>query len=226
MIQSQEWKKPVTIFPRVWMGWTYGAVNHSKDTVAQRVHRLNSPFSEWSLIDQTHSDIVRVVQQSGPQGEGDAQRTSLNDIGLVVQTADCVPVFLIAGRESSLQVAVVHAGWRGIANKVVLKTLAGMDDVHTAVIGPCIGVNRYEVGEEVVDAIVQTGVPREVCVQERTPRPHLDCRLAVAHQLRSAHVRNIEVAGFCTHSDKGWASYRRDAQQAGRILSVIGIVNA
>ncbi len=224
MLPATVWKKPVTTFPNVWMGWTYGEVNHSKDTVAQRVKRLNSPFSQWALLDQTHSDTVHVVKNAGAQGEGDAQTTCLIQVGLVVQTADCVPIFLIAGRADSLQVAVVHAGWRGIANGIVPKTIEKMKDVHTAVIGPCIGVNRYEVGEEVIEAVVKTGVPREICAQERNPRPHLDCRLAVDHQLRSAHVRNIEIAGFCTHSDMGWASYRRDAQQAGRILSVIGIL--
>ena len=62
------------------------------------------------------------------------------------------------------------------------------------------------------------------CTQERTPRPHLDVKMAVAHQLRQSHVRTIETSGSCTFSNTGWASYRRDGIDAGRVLSVIGIV--
>ena len=220
------WKHPRSTWPNVWMGWTYGAANASQDTVANRVQQLSAPFDTWALIDQTHSDIVKHVTVSGSQGEGDAQFTAVGNIGLVVQTADCVPIFLIGKQNGSLQVGVVHAGWRGVANQIVKRSVEQMSEVHTAIIGPCIGVNRYEVGEEVIDAIVATGVPREVCTQERSPRPHLDVRLAVAHQLRSSHVRNIETAGFCTYKDMGWSSYRRDAKKAGRILSIIGVLNA
>ena len=220
------WKHPRSIWPNVWMGWTYGDSNASKDSVANRVQHISTPFETWGLIDQTHSDIVKNVSNAGSQGEGDALFTSIANIGLVVQTADCVPIFLIGKRRGVPEVGVVHAGWRGVANQIVQKTVEQMSEVHTAVIGPCIGVNRYEVGEEVVDAIVATGVPRGVCTQERSPRPHLDVRLAVAHQLRACHVRNIETVGFCTYKDQGWSSYRRDGKNAGRILSVIGVLNA
>ena len=99
-----------------------------------------------------------------------------------------------------------------------------MSNVHSAVIGPCIGVNRYEVGEEVIEAIVETGVPREVCMVERVPRPHLDVKKTTAYQLRQSGIRNIETMGFCTYSDDGWASYRRDGSTAGRIISLIGLL--
>ena len=57
---------------------------------------------------------------------------------------------------------------------IVLRAIEQMSNVHTAIIGPCIGVNRYEVGEEVIEAMIDAGIPREICAQERTPRPHLD----------------------------------------------------
>ncbi len=218
------WKRPHTTHPKIWMGWTYGEPNHSKDTVAQRVPFLDAPFSQWSFVDQTHSDIVKRVHSMGSQGEGDAQYTSLKGLALVVQTADCVPIFLLGERQGVPQIGVVHAGWRGIANQITKRTIEEMGSVHTAIIGPCIGVNHYEVGEEVVEAIVATGVPRDACVQERTPRPHLDTRLAVAEQLRQQGVGCIEMTGYCTFKDRNWASYRRDGALAGRILSVIGIL--
>lgn len=217
-------------FPRIaqsniWMGWTFGSVNADKATVIERLPSLQTPFGRWATINQTHSDIVQVVDEPGTVGEGDGTITSQVGLGLVIQTADCVPVFLIGEQDGMTQVAAVHAGWRGIANQIVVRAIEQMDTIHTAVIGPCIGVNRYEVGEEVIQAMVDAGIPREVCTQERVPRPHLDVKMAVAHQLRQAHIRTIETSGACTYSNTGWASYRRDGQNAGRILSVIGIVS-
>lgn len=206
------------------MGWTYGDENHDKSSVVERLPSLVTPFTQWATIDQTHSDTVKVVTTSGNAGEGDASITTSPGLGLVIQTADCVPVFLIGELEGHPQIAAVHAGWRGVANQIVSRALEQMSNVHTAVIGPCIGVQHYEVGEEVIDAIVAAGIPREVCTQERIPRPHLDVRMAVAHQLRQSHIRTIETSGACTFSNANWASYRRDGANAGRILSVIGIV--
>ena len=218
-------KHPKLTNDAVWMAWTYGDVNHSKNSVKERVQTLTTPFSQWSFMDQTHSDIAREVFQSGSVGEADAQYTSQPRLGLTVQTADCVPIFLLGRLDAGeLQVGVVHAGWRGLANQIVSKTIQQMSNVHSAVIGPCIGVNRYEVGEEVVEAIVQTGVPRDECVVERFPRPHLDVKRTAAYQLRQAGVRNVETMGFCTYTDQGWASYRRDSASSGRVISMIGLL--
>ena len=196
----------------VWMAWTYGDVNHSKASVRERIQTLTTPFSQWSFIDQTHSDIAKEALGVGSLGEADAQYTVQTGLGLAVQTADCVPVFLIGRLDSGeQQIGVVHAGWRGLANQIVSKTIQKMSNVHSAVIGPCIGVNRYEVGEE-------------VSMVERVPRPHLDVKRTAAYQLRQSGVRNIETMGFCTYSDTGWASYRRDGAAAGRIVSMIGLL--
>lgn len=218
-------KFPRLSYPNIWMGWTFGSVNADKATVIERLPFLQTPFSEWATINQTHSDIVHWVREHGTVGEGDGTITSRPSLGLVIQTADCVPVFLIGEKDGNPQIAAVHAGWRGIANEIVIRAIEQMNSVHTSIIGPCIGVNRYEVGEEVIQAMIDVGIPREICTQERTPRPHLDVKMAVAHQLRQSHVRTIETSGACTYSNVGWASYRRDGQEAGRILSVIGIIH-
>lgn len=218
-------KHPRLMTDAVWMAWTYGDLNNSKASVKERVQTLTSPFSQWSFIDQTHSDIVKEACAGGSLGEADAQYTSQIGLGLTVQTADCVPIFLLGRLNTGEpQVGVVHAGWRGLANQIVSRTIEKMSNVHSAVIGPCIGVNRYEVGEEVIEAIVATSVPRDVCVVERSPRPHLDVKRSAAYQLRQLGVRNIETMGFCTYDDEKWASYRREGSSAGRIISIVGLL--
>ena len=84
---------------------------------------------------------------------------------------------------------------------------------------------NYEVGEEVVEAIAQTGVAETEFVNRIDfDRPHVDLRSAVRSQLNLVGVTGIEVFPHCTYDDNDLSSYRRDNKQAGRILSVIGYV--
>ena len=101
---------------------------------------------------QVHGADALAVSGPGPAGEADALFTDLADLPLAVRTADCVPVVIHADEA----VAVVHAGWRGMAAGVISVTVdamkrAGHPPVRAAV-GPAIGPCCYEVGEEVVTA--------------------------------------------------------------------------
>jgi len=107
---------------------------------------------------QEHGTRVRCVRagsheehsaaEQGPRADG--QATALGDVGVMVLAADCLPVAL--GCEGA--VAMVHAGWRGLAAGVLeqgvlaLRELAG-DAPIVAIVGPCAGACCYEVGREV-----------------------------------------------------------------------------
>src|SRR6202034_674597 len=81
-----------------------------------------------------------------------------------------------------------------------------------AAIGPSIGVCCYEVGPEVAQRFAQQGPV------------HLDLRAINEAQLRAAGVANIWKSGECTFCLPGrFYSFRRERQQAGRMLSFIGL---
>ena len=172
----------------------------------------------FALVSQVHGNDVIHAEQSGILGKADALQTDKKGLVLAIRTADCVPILV----EAAHRVFAIHAGWRGIANGIIEKTLQGVPDLYAAVIGPCISVEAYEVGEEVIEGILQTGVPREVFVQERQPRPHVDLKQAAHHQLQRAGVPNIDVLPHCTFLDKGFHSYRRDQNRSGRLAALIG----
>ena len=65
------------------------------------------------------------------------------------RTADCVPILV----EAESEVVVIHAGWRGIANGIIERTLSNVTGLVCAAVGPCISVDAYEVGVEVVNGI-------------------------------------------------------------------------
>jgi YfiH family protein len=87
--------------------------------------------------------------------EADASFTSEPNVVCAVMAADCMPV-LLAARDASV-VGAAHAGWRGLCAGVIERTAEGMrvpGDRLIAYMGPAIGPQAYEVGEEVRDAFL------------------------------------------------------------------------
>jgi YfiH family protein len=170
-------------------------------------------------LKQIHSSVVLVADRAGLIGEGDALVTAQPGIAVSVRTADCYPILLADSRRHV--VAAVHAGWRGTAARIVPEAIAkmraqwgtGPQDIYAA-IGPGIGGCCHEVGSEVAR---QFGAKAG--------------RLALAEanrcQLIDSGVENghIDVLGLCTFCDPAqFHSFRRDKDEAGRMVSFIRIV--
>jgi polyphenol oxidase len=145
-----------------------------------------------------------------------------------VRVADCLPL-LLADLDSGA-VAAVHAGWRGVAARVVptaietLCTRAGArpERIRGAIfphIGPCC----FEVGPEVADELSRVD-PGANAVDRSYQRPHVDLAAIVYAQLRqcgiaAAHVEKVSGCTRC-QADR-FFSYRREGSVAGRHLAVI-----
>jgi len=217
MTKEEEWVQPWHCSDDIWMGYSYGVSNRSKKMIAERLPSLEGVLSEYAFLHQVHGNTVLEARSGGKIGQADGLYTQEKGLGLVIQTADCLPVFLIGANS----IAAVHAGWRGVANQIIEEACQIVQPT-VAIIGPSISGECYEVGEEVVDAIVATGVAEELFVDRSKTKAHVNCRYAAQHQLLALGVEKIEVSSECTFQDSNWASYRRDGADAGRILSVIG----
>ena len=156
--------------------------------------------TEWATVSQVHGAVVRVVDAPGHAGDADGLITQTHGVPLVIATADCVPI-AIAGERT---IAVVHAGWRGIAREIVPNALDRFRDLGdpatVAVVGPHIGSCCYEVGEEVVAAVGHPG-------DTTWGTTSVDLRAAVHTQLGSLQIEDIDE---CTMDEDAFASYRRD----------------
>ena len=176
---------------------------------------------------QVHGDRVVVVESSPAPGETvdagrcDAILTRLPGVGLVVQTADCVPV-LLAGDGT---VGVVHAGWRGAAAGVVgaaveaLIGLGGDRSSPRAWLGPSIGACCYEVGSEVARRF-----PEDLARPSRNGKFLLDLAAVVRRQLEEAGIPTESVCApaACTMcGGERYASFRRDRESAGRMIALV-----
>ncbi len=162
-------------------------------------------------IDDRTKDSVR-LRTAGTLPEADGQATALRGVAPSVLTADCLPV-AIAGRGA---VAMVHAGWRGLAAGVIgagvraVRELGAEGPLHAA-IGPGAGPCCYEVGEEVHAAF-----------SERFPtarRGHnLDLKLIARGELEANAVGAVHDVGLCTicADPSLFFSHRRDRGITGR----------
>jgi len=144
--------------------------------------------------------------------EADGQATARPGLAPMVLTADCLPIALGAGGA----VAMLHAGWRGLAEGIVeegvraVRELAGEQPVSAA-IGPGAGGCCYEVGEEVHALFPSYGgeVHRD---------GKLDLKAIAREQLERAGARKVHDAGLCTicSPPELFFSHRRDRGVTGR----------
>ncbi len=176
------------------------------------------------LVRQVHGAAVLRARELVVDSEADALWVHRDDGPMVagVLTADCVPV-LIADTAGTVA-AAVHSGWKGTVADIAgatVRVLAEQVPVGTlmAVIGPCIEVGAFEVGEEVAVQFDPRFVSRGVV------RPHVDLVATVRAQLVAAGVvaGAISRVGGCTFSDPGrYFSYRRDGAGIGQMLAFAG----
>lgn len=107
--------------------------------------RARLGLAEWATVRQVHGATVVDASGSGDHGEADGLFTTETDLALAVFTADCLGVVI----HGPGRVAVVHAGWRGVASGVVPNAVARIGDVRSVHIGPHIRPCCFEVGPEV-----------------------------------------------------------------------------
>ena len=192
---------------------------------------------------QVHNCKVAVIDRPGitrEELEGfDAFVTELPGVAIGVRTADCVPVLLYD--PVNRVVAAVHSGWKGTVKHISQKAIDVMvrkfrskpEDLR-AVIGPGIGPDSFQVGEEVVGQFRDAGFPIEriwsfMGPGDGTPMSgghHIDLFEANRWLLEETGVSssNIQTAMIDTYTDLSFFSARREGVQCGRIINSIRLV--
>jgi YfiH family protein len=185
---------------------------------------------------QVHGSDILVINEPNDDYshflsvEGDAVITNQPHVIIGVCVADCAPILLCDPEKKVI--AVVHAGWKGTAAKLVTKAVAGMRSefgsnpaLLYAAIGPCIQKCCYEVDEPVRKAFLQGGISWDSCAELKSPgKWQLD--LAAANRelllLAGLPADAIQVSDqcVCCHSEQ-FFSYRRDKEESGRQMGFI-----
>jgi len=170
------------------------------------------------FTDQVHGAVVNDADQPGPF-RGDALVSRRDDRALAIMTADCIPLLLA----DETAVAVVHAGWRGLAAGILPAAVSAFADpaaVHVF-LGPAISPRIYQVGPDVAEVfahIPDIMVPDESANDKRWL---LDLHAIAATQLTSAGVHEEHLLRSVHHTDGGRLFFSDRAQRpCGRFALV------
>ncbi len=153
------------------------------------------------IMAQEHGDRVHVVEKGERPTSGDGIILREKGVAGIIKTADCLPVIL--AEPDHPMVAVVHAGWRGTALRIVGKAVARMAELGVerkkivALLGPAIGPCCYEIQKDVRDIFIREGFSSRV-VREEKGRLTLDIKEANREALGAEGVETIFDAGLCT----------------------------
>lgn len=214
----------------------YTTLRHSRVSSASEDDKINSERLIQLLqlahqpirIKQTHSNIAVPALPDSQGKEADAIFTSERNRVCLVSTADCLPILLT--HRQGTTVAAIHAGWRGLENGIIAKTLqalslAGADIL--AWLGPAISQSCYEVGDEVRQKFLEKE-PATVhaFIPSVNARWLLDLYAIARLQLTNLGITDIFGGQYCTYSDQTrFFSYRRDGKVAGAMATLIWISN-
>lgn len=248
-----DWDLPVQPLAQdVWCGTTlcppstgketsaagYGAFNLAQhvgdDPMAVDKNRAalqaNLQVGSVQWLDQVHGiDVVEANAQSVAQvPTADAVWTACPGLAIAVLTADCLPVVLAARDGSS--VGVAHGGWRGLVAGVLPALVAAMPASASELVawgGPGIGVQRYEVGEDVALAVSELGEAGGCLLAGSKPGKYqLDLHALASFTLASAGVTHYAATKRCAFDDAGCYSYRRhEGRPTGR-MATVGLLRA
>jgi len=206
------------------------AVEQNERLVAEE---LGVPEADIRWAYQVHGCDVRHAESlplNSPLGAttitGDALVSHAPGLVCGVKVADCMPV-LFASTDGST-VAAAHAGWRGLSAGVLERTVQECQvspDTLVAWLGPCIGPQSFEVGEDVRDAFLQHDPASVQHFTARTEPGKFLCDLwAIARQrLNACGVTNVVTSELCTYTRPDlFFSHRRD-RVTGRMAAFVWI---
>lgn len=189
---------------------------------------------------QVHGTRIALIDRPGMTREElegyDAFITDLPGVAIGVRTADCVPILL--SDPVHRVIAAVHSGWKGTVLKVSKNTIRQMGETYgtapedlQAVMGPCIGPDSFQVGEEVVQKFKEAGFPMPLIWSFRgtgdgSPMSgghHIDLPMANKWILQDCGVREDRIGVYLidTYQDPSFFSARREGVQCGRNINAI-----
>lgn len=196
--------------------------------------------SNLLTMHQVHSAECVIVEEPWAledRPQVDAMVTNVPGLALGALTADCAPVlFYGTDGDGRSVIGAAHAGWGGAFGGVLEATVEKMSvlgvapDKIRAAIGPCIGLNSYEVGAEFFDKFCEADADNSAFFIPSANEGHYMFNLAsyCERRLRHAGVRNVFVKRLDTYfHEEDFYSYRRSTHRKeadyGRQISVIAL---
>ncbi|MEQ1543889.1 peptidoglycan editing factor PgeF [Methyloglobulus sp.] len=199
-------------------------VGDSPELVSQNRHIIKTLLdlpSEPVWLNQIHSNLAVKATRTETLPQADASYTNQPNVVCVVMTADCLPLLVCAADGS--EIAAIHAGWRGLLDGVIDNTIAALQSRDVLVwLGPAIGPDSFEVGDEVRAAYVAKSAEYASAFKQKNQGKWLaDIYQLARINLAALGISKIYGGDFCTVTDQErFYSYRRD-KDTGRMATLI-----
>jgi len=186
----------------------------------------------WQIhsADVVYADAPRPLDTE--YQKADILLTDNPNVTLFMRFADCTPVFLYDPKKKII--GTVHSGWLGTVRDATGAAVRAMKERYSsnpadilAAIGPAIGPDHYEVGEDVITQVkVAFGADAESLLEAHGESVHFNLWKANQILLERAGVNEIEVAGICTtcYTDD-WFSHRGERGKTGRFGALLALEN-
>ena len=188
----------------------------------QRLNRYVPTEPVW--LNQVHGIEVVDASTASCVPDADAAFARTRHTVCAVMTADCLPVLLCD--QAGTIVAAAHAGWRSLLDGVIEATVQAMNKPGNALLawlGPAIGPDAFEVGDEVRAAFIERDAKAEQAFKPAASSGKWlgDIFLLGRQRLSNVGVTAVYGGGLCTYHDAGrFFSFRRD-KATGRMASLI-----
>jgi polyphenol oxidase len=208
------------------LGAHVGDASEAVKTNRARLREALRLPGEPCWLDQVHGTSVVEADMYAEPSKADAGIARSANQVCVVMTADCLPV-LFCNREGD-RVAAAHAGWRGLAGGVLESTVSALGlpgGELMAWLGPAIGQDAFEVGDEVRIAFMSQDAGNAAAFKpsQRVGHWYADLYQLARRHLQRLGIANVYGGNWCTFTDEArFFSYRRDGQ-CGRMASLIWI---
>jgi len=213
------------------------SVGDNRENVIENRKRIadSLQISQFSFHDlwQVHSNDVVIAEKPRLRSEShvqaDAIVTNKNNVALLMQFADCVPMLFYDPERNVI--ASAHAGWKGTISGIAIETIKVMVEKFKckpkniiSVIGPSICRDHYQIGDDVASKVKPVFNLEEEILSFNEGRIYMDLPAANKSILEKLGLINIEMMEICTFCNKeDWFTHRGDNGKTGRFASVISI---
>jgi YfiH family protein len=199
-----------------------GYVKQNRELLSRTLQLPSDPI--W--LNQIHGNNVLVANLNPgdyKNPRADAITTTHPNLVCVVMTADCLPLLLcdVKGTE----VTAIHAGWRGLAGGIIQQAVKAMGKAPhelMAWLGPAIGPDAYEVGEEMRLIFVRQNKAYSPAFKPRAGKWLANLYELARLQLHTVGIETVYGGEYCTYNnEQNFYSFRRDRGITGRMATLI-----
>ncbi len=197
--------------------------------------KISKSAKKIFLLHQLHSNKFIYIDgkyRLKIKPKADAIITNQKKFPIAVLTADCAPILICDHKKK--MIAAIHAGWKGAYKGIVLKVIKFMIKKGcnpkniTAVIGPCIAVENYEIKKDFIKRFLKKDQKNQIFFKKIKNKNYFNLNKYIYNQLKNLKVKNIDIINKNTFIAKNnffsaRRSISRNENDYGRNISIIMI---